>query len=162
MTKNSKDQTLEVNNIDVSQEDNKVKKEQSREEKKRARKAALRSYSPLELSDESKEHGYVYRIANVLPGNLETYKSMGYEIVSNKMTTNLQSVSTPELSNESGEFEVGRANGSMKAVWIRTTQDNYDILREIEDDKAKEQYAQIEELKGTPGISGTITKENLK
>ena len=135
------------------------KKEQSRAEKKAQRRAGMQENGRLTLSDEYKEEGYEYRVCNVLPGNIENWKSRGYEIVEHKIVSGDGSVQRPEANGVPVEFEVGGANGSMKAVWMRIRKEDKEILDEIRDDMAKEQSDMI--LKNPVGDENDLAKNPL-
>lgn len=160
-------ETKEVKAVDKQQE-------LSFEEKKRLRREAMEERGRLTLPDEFKEPGYRYRPCNVTPGNIENWKSRGYEVVTHAMRSGSGLDSQPEVNGAPLEFEVGGANGSMKAVWMRIREEDALILDSIRDDKAKEQAAMIykdpipqgnraSESPLTQGTSiGKITKEDLR
>lgn len=174
------DETTEVNVMSNEQKKETVVKEQprrelskeEREEKKRLRRESMEERGRLTLSDEYKEPGYRYRVCNVLPGNIENWKSRGYEIVTHNMKSGSGLNSQPEVDGTPVEFEVGGAQGSMKAVWMRIREEEAEILDEIRDDKAREQAEMItknpipagnrlDEHYNHPTI-GKVTKEVLK
>ena len=88
----------------------------------------------------------------------------GYEVVTHKLTSGSGSLANPEVDGTPHEFEVGGANGSMKAVWMRIADEDKEILDEIRDDLAKEQASAITKNPGIPEdqLIGKITKENLR
>lgn len=149
------------------------KAELSREEKKRLRREGMSENGRITMKDEDKETGYRYRLCNVLPGNIENWKSKGYEVVTHNLTSGTGQIEKPECNGRPQEVEVGGAHGSMKAVWMRTTEENAQILDEIRDDLAREQAQMIykdpipvgsraAESPLTQGTNiGKITKENL-
>jgi hypothetical protein len=128
----------------------------------------------LTLSDEYKEPGFRYRVCNVLPGNIENWKSKGYEVVTHDMKSGSGLTGSPEVNGNPVEFEVGGANGSMKAVWMRIREEDASINDEIRDDLAREQAEMIykdpipqgnraSESPLTQGTNiGKVTKENLR
>lgn len=136
-----------------------AKKELSREEKKRLRREGMQENGRLTLSDEYKEDGYEYRVCNVLPGNIENWKSRGYEVVTHKIVSGNGSVQQPEVKGNPTEFEVGGANGSMKAVWMRIRKEDKEILDEIRDDMAREQSDMI--LKNPVGDQNDLANNPL-
>lgn len=138
----------------------KVKKELTREEKKAMRREGMSQQGVLTLPDELKEKGYRYRVCNLTPGNWESYRSAGWEIVTHDMKSGSGSLGRPEVDGRPVDFEVGGSYGSVKAVWIRTPEDNASILDEIRDDMAREQANMIHKSP-IPEESriGSITKE---
>ncbi len=145
----------------------KVKKEMSLEErqaKKNARRAGMTECGRLHLAEDLKEKGYSYRVCNVLPGNIENYKSQGYEVVTHSISSGTGSLDNPEVNGVPQEFEVGGAKGSMKAVWMRIRDEDKEINDEIRDDLAREQDSIIRKNPGIPEdqLVGKITKENLR
>lgn len=122
----------EVTTIDVS------KKLLSREEKKQALLDSMTERNQLQIPEEYKEHGYYYRLVNVMPGNIEMYKSMGFEVVTHRMRTNGTMLKPGVNEDTPVEQEVGGAQmGTLKAIWMRCTAENKEILDEIRDDKAR-------------------------
>lgn len=162
----SEKQTIEENKMNTESEvkAKAAKKELSKEEKKALRRANMSEHGRLHLADEYKEEGYRYRVCNVLPGNIENWKSRGYEVVTHKLKSGDGSSSRPEVDGTPMEFEVGGARGSMKAVWMRITEEDAQILDEIRDDEAREQDSQIHKNPGIPEdqLIGKVSKEHLK
>jgi hypothetical protein len=154
----------DINKDNKEVKDTKSKKEISREEKKALRRAGMQENGRLHLSDEYKEEGFRYRVCNVLPGNIENRKSQGYEVVTHAITSGSGSLGNLEVNGRPQEFEVGGANGSMKAIWMRISEEDASILDEIRDDLAAEQDSMIRQNPGIPEdqLIGKITKENLK
>lgn len=152
-------ETIETSSIETNK-----KEKLSREEKKALRRAQMTEVGRLHLADEFKEKGYRYRVCNVLPGNIENYKSRGYEVVTHPIQSGTGSLEHPEVNGNPTEFEVGGANGSMKAIWMRIAEEDAQILDEIRDDLAREQAGMILKNPGIPEdqLVGKITKENLR
>ncbi len=157
------DKTLEE--IKMTHEDKKESKQElSHAEKKAARRAGMQEQGRLTLSEDQKEKGYRYRVCNVLPGNIENAKSRGYEVVTHSLVSGSGRSHQPEVNGVPTEFEVGGANGSMKAVWMRIPEKDAQILDEIEAEKAAEQEEMIKKGPGIPQdqLIGGVTKENLR
>lgn len=138
-------------------------KAELRAKKKAARRAGMTECGRLALSNDQKEHGFTYRVCNVLPGNIENWQSKGYEIVTHEMKSGSGSLATPEVNGKPSEFEVGGAKGSMKAVWMRISDEDKSILDEIRDEDAQAQDNQIRKNPGIPKdqLVGKITKGYL-
>jgi hypothetical protein len=118
------------------------KEEISREEKKRLRKAALGEHNPLAIDESLKKPGMVYRLCNVTPGNIDKYRRMGYEVVQNPIHKGTEGLGEAKTASGCVEVSVGKSS-DLKAVWMETSEENYEILREIELDKAREQDKMI-------------------
>lgn len=137
-------------------------KKLSKEEKKNLRRKAVENSGRLYLSDENKEEGYVYRVCNVLPGNIEKYKMFGGEVVTHNLTSGNGSLSTPEVDGSPKEFEVGGVgSGSMKAIWMRFTDEDYAIMKELEVEAAVTQNEMIEEAVDPETGKSMIPKSHL-
>ncbi len=143
------DNTLSTidNKSSTSQELNKIssKKELTAEDKaakKAARLANMKDRDILAMDESLRKPGKKYRLVNCTPGNIERYRSMGYEIAQAGIHKGEGSLSEAVSAFGCAEVEVGR-KASSKAVWMETDEENAQILREIEDDKAREQEAQI-------------------
>lgn len=121
-----------------------IKQELSREEKKRLRKEAISEKDSLAIDERLKEPGKRYRLCNVTPGNIERYRSMGYEVTKNTLPTGSGSLSNAQSAKGCVEVTVGRSS-DLKAIWMETSDENYEILREIDAEKAKAQDAMIYE-----------------
>jgi len=158
----------------MSESKSKQTKELSKEEKKALRRSSMSERGRLSLDDEYKEEGYRYRVCNVLPGNIENWKSKGYEVVTHNMKSGSGLTNYPEVDGNPVELEVGGANGSMKAIWMRISNEDAEILDEIRDEDAASQDQIINEdpipqgsrASESPLVRGTnigkITKENLR
>lgn len=129
---------------EIKKEELKSKEELSREEKKRLRAAAIHENNGLELDESLKKPGMKYRLCNVTPGNIERYRSMGYSPV--------------QGPNGAVELEVGKRT-NLKAIWMETSDENYEILREIETDKAKAQEMMMFSDIPKENRIGTVTTE---
>ncbi len=164
--KDVKDITADLNQSieEVLMNEDVSKKEVSKAEKKAARRAAIQEHGRLHLADEFKEKGYRYRPCNVTPGNIESWKTKGYEVVTHPISSGSGSLSQPEVNGNTSEFEVGGANGSMKGIWMRIREEDALILDEIRDDMAKEQADMVMKVPGIPqeNLIGSVTKENLR
>ena len=137
-------------------------KKLSREEKKNLRRNAITNTGRLYLSDDQKEDGYVYRVCNVLPGNIEKYKEFGFEVVTHDILSGDGTLNHPEVSGTPREFEVGGSSaGSMKAVWMRATSEDYDIMKELEAEQADAQDAAIHGARDPLTGEQMIPKESL-
>lgn len=158
--------TTEVNK-EMNTESKKDAKKLTREQKKELRRNAIEKKGRLFLSDDCKEEGYIYRVCNVTPGNIETYIDKGYELVTHPITSGSGNINHPEVDGTPKEFEVGGATGSMKAVWMRISKEDDEILKEIERENAEAQANMIKSgIDPTTGqtmipqanLIGTITK----
>lgn len=163
----SKELNKELTNLDVKE----IKKELSAEDmakikakKKAARRAAIEEHGRLHLAEDFKEKGYRYRPCNATPGNIESWKTKGYEVVTHQLSSGNGGLATPEVDGTPTEFEVGGANGSMKGIWMRIREEDALILDEIRDDLAREQAAMVDKVPGIPtsNLIGSVTKENLR
>jgi hypothetical protein len=165
LTLEGKEMSKDIESKDVQ---HKTKEELSYEQKKAMRRNAIDKTSRLYLDDKFKEKGFNYRICNVTPGNIETYLDKGYEVVTHPMSSGTGSISQPEVDGTPREFEVGGASGSRKAIWMRISDENLKMLREIEKENADNQTAMLYRGKDGGGNSfipdghqyGKITKEN--
>ncbi len=156
---------VETNSVDMDQDSKKAAKlELSKDQKKALRREGMEERGRLTVPDEYKEEGFRYRICNVTPGNIENWKSKGYEVVTHDMRTGSGLTSQPELNGKPVEIEVGGASGSMKAIVMRCTEEDGQINDEIRDDLAREQANMIYQNPGIPEsqLTGKITKENLR
>lgn len=148
--------------LSVSKEETiQTKKELSREEKKAARRAGMSEHGRLTVPEGIKEVGYRYRVCNVLPGNIENWKSKGYEVVTHDMKSGDGSNSRPEVNGVPCEFEVGGANGSMKAVWMRITEEDASILDEIRDEDNRNQDQMVKDCRNPLNGESFIPNANL-
>lgn len=175
--KNSKVQSTDIENItlegitmskDQESKETKTREELSYDQKKAMRRNAIDKNSRLYLDDKYKEKGYTYRICNVMPGNIETYRDKGYEVVTHSMSSGNGTIGQPEVDGTPREFEVGGASGSRKAIWMRISDENLQILREIEKENADNQTSMLYRGKDGSGQGfipdghayGKITKDN--
>lgn len=122
--------------------ENKTQEEISKEEKKRLRRAAMTEKNALSIDESLRKPGMKYRLCNLTPGNIERYRSMGYEIVSNPIHEGTGSLAEAKSASGSVEVPVGRTS-DLKAVWMETSEDNYQILRDIEAENAAKQDEMI-------------------
>lgn len=152
----------ELNNSKVELSD----KEMSdlRKKKKAERKALMRDRDVLALDESLKKPGKRYRLTNLTPGNIEKQRSRGYEICNVNPHKGDGSLSNATTASGSSEVEVGKSH-TAKAVWMETDEENYQILRELEDDAAAEQETQLErgsikdeEGQGFDGLIGGYKK----
>ncbi len=119
-----------------------TKVEISREEKKRLRREAITDKNTLAMDESLKQPGMKYRLCNVTPGNIENWKKRGYEVVQAPIHAGTGDLGEAKSAHGSIEVEVGRTS-SLKAVWMETSDENYDLLREIDADNAKSQEDMI-------------------
>lgn len=162
-----KSDTLLANTVSTATEAKYKKdldKELSRAEKKAARRQGMAEHGRLTLAEEYKEPGFRYRICNVLPGNIENYKTKGYEVVTHNLKSGSGRIDQPEADGTPMEVEVGGANGSMKGVWMRISEEDAQINDEIRADLAREQDSMVNKVQGIPqeNLIGSVTRENLK
>jgi len=92
------------------------------------------------LNVRGKEPGYVYRIVNDVDDRIQTFKEMGYELVTDtSVVVGDKRVANPSQEGSPVEVSVGQG---VKAYVMRQKQEWYD-----EDQKAKQ--AQINELEAS-------------
>lgn len=152
----TKDEVTEMSNSN-SKLSNQVENNQelSREEKKKLRRAHIEDRGALHLDPQFKREGFRQRLVNVTSGNIEKYRAMGYNIIeaANSEAGN-GSIDTSHAPGASLEVEVGR-RVSQKAVWMEISEEDYQLNREIEADKAKE----LDESIGA-SVNDSIPNEN--
>lgn len=142
MTNNKKETVVNLATVELDQKN--TKEELSKEEKKRLRREAISSKSGLEIDESLKQPGKVYRLCNVTPGNIEKYRSMGYEVTQDTLHKGSGSLSAASAAKGCIEVEVGRSS-SLKAIYMETSEENFEILRELDVENAKAQDARIYE-----------------
>ncbi len=164
----TKKSTIEVNEVKESADKTteveavKTRAKPTREEKLASRRNAIDNSGRLYLPDDQKEKGYVYRVCNVTPGNIDKYKLYGGEVVTHALNTGDGSLAHAEVNGSPREFEVGGlASGSMKAVWMRFTDEDYSIMKELEREQADHQEAMIKEARDPLTGNQMIPKANL-
>lgn len=136
--------------------------EKAYQEKKAARRAAITETNSLNIDESLRKPGMQYRLCNVTPGNIEKYRSMGYEVTSNPIHVGKGTIDEAKSARGCIEVEVGKSS-SLKAIWMETSDENYAILRDIEAEKAKAQDDRIFESEiPEENRIGTITKDFLK
>lgn len=136
--------------------------ERAYQEKKAARRAAITETNSLAIDESLRKPGMQYRLCNVTPGNIEKYKSMGYEVTQNPIHVGKGTVDEAKSAHGCIEVEVGRSS-SLKAIWMETSDENYKILRDIDAEKAKAQDDRIFESEiPEENRIGTITKDLFK
>ncbi len=92
------------------------------------------------LNVRGKEPGYVYRIVNDVDDRIQTFKEMGYELVTDtSVVVGDKRVANPSQEGSPVEVSVGQG---VKAFVMRQKQEWYD-----EDQKAKQ--AQVNELEAS-------------
>ncbi len=139
-----------------------TKEEISRETKKALRREAIKERNSLSIDESLKKPGMKYRLCNVTPGNIEKYRTMGYEVVNGQIHLGKGGLEQTSTANGCIEVDVGRTS-SLKAVWMETSDENYEILREIELDNARAQDEMIHESEiPEENRIGNITKDFLK
>jgi len=148
MSKSNSSNKPEVNESEVVKTES--KKEMTPEElkeykakKKQERLRAQKSRDVLALDDKYVKPGKKYRLCNLTPGNIEARKADGWTMVEGPIHVGDGSLQNPKTAKGCVEVTVGKVT-DLKAVWMETDEENYEILREIEADKAKAQMAQVD------------------
>lgn len=123
----------------------KVKAE--REEKKKLRRAAIENVGALHLDEIYKRPGFRQRLVNLTPGNFEKQIDKGFSPIKAIPGYGCGNGVVNESVSPDGHLmvEVGRGNGSLKAIWMEIAEEDALILDEIRDDLAKEQARMIYE-----------------
>jgi hypothetical protein len=133
----------------------------TKEKKKKLRRAAIQNMGPLHLDQIYKKPGFRQRLVNVEPGNIAKRELEGYRPI--KMQDAAYGNGTVDTAHGTGgvlEVEVGRRH-SQKAVWMEIAEEDAQILDEIRDDLAKEQAGMIykSDIPENARI-GKVTKED--
>jgi hypothetical protein len=120
-----------------------IEKAQTREEKKKLRRAAIENMGPLYLDEKFKKPGYRQRLVNVEPGNIQKRELEGYRPISGRFgQVGNGAVDTSHSVSSLLEVEVGR-RASATAIWMEISEEDALILDEIRDEKAREQASMI-------------------
>lgn len=162
----TKNETVEVTSSTEESKKSKSTIKLTREQKKAARRQAIDQPTRIFLAEDCKEAGYRYRLCNVTPGNIESWKEKGYEVVTHSIVSGSGNLKHTNINGNPTEVEVGGASGSMKAIWMRISEDDGQILDEIRDDRAREQDAMIRQSpipkENQSDHAGGVTKEQLR
>jgi len=141
MSKIEKKVEIETTNTEVTKE--LIDQAQTREAKKKLRRAALENLGPLHLDQKYKREGFRQRLVNVTPGNIAKRELEGYRIIeAQDAQCGNGSIDTAHSASGQLEVEVGRRH-SAKAVWMEISEEDAQILDEIRDDLAREQAGMI-------------------
>jgi hypothetical protein len=115
------------------------------EKKKAERLAVMGDRNPLGLNENMKDPDKKYRLCNLTPGNIERYESLGYRPVKKAIHKGTGDLADAKPASGSNEVVVGGKRGELThAIWMETDLENAQILREIDDDAARAQEAQID------------------
>lgn len=127
-----------------------TKEELSREEKKKLRREAIQDKNTLTVPDSIKKPGMQYRLCSVK--NIGFHRSRGYEIAKALDAANTGTDDVNKAVSATGSYEVivDKVHGD-KAVWMETTEENYQILLEIDQDKAQEQADMLDQKANEDG-----------
>lgn len=133
-----------VTNEEVSVVENVQVAEQTREEKKKLRRAEIENKGALHIDDKYKKPGYRQRLVNAQ--NVAERMRQGYSPIQYIEGAELgNTIATQRGLGGSVEITVNKSTGD-KGIWMEIPEEDALILDEIRDDLAREQNAMIEQI----------------